>query len=263
LALFATMTGVAMAAAYITGKNIKDGTVLTGDIAYGTLPDTDFSLTARNYLTTNAAQAGPAGRAGSKGLKGDAALRPQSFHYFDTGKVKSKITNPPNPVGNDCGVAGLNNGPCEWWDYNGTINNVTGQTLPLTAATNPSGLLQLSNSATSAGQLEVRETSDIVVMGTLSVWHWGNVHSRIECYAQVEDASNPSDSFQTIGQPTYHSSDYSDKVVNVGVVAGATIDPGNWSVRIVCRDVDRTGQTANQWLFSKGNMIVLAAKTVI
>jgi hypothetical protein len=72
LALFAALGGSAYAAATVTGKNIKDGTISGKDVKNRSLGTNKLSATAVSSLTGQRGPAGPQGPQGDRGERGPA-----------------------------------------------------------------------------------------------------------------------------------------------------------------------------------------------
>lgn len=248
LAVFLAMGGTALAA-YGTAA-FKDSSVTSAKIANGTIGLTDVATATRTYLTTNATQRGPTGDQGDKGPAGGKFTKQWSYAYYDSGRLKKKGTEPPNGSSLD------------WHDpsYNGGNENGNGELVPLQKGNTQLLILQASD--TNSGLLSVPTSvpnANVIVIANVSLWHRGTVHTRVGCNAQIKDTVQGG-AFQTIGVPVWASTNVADRVVNIGVVAAASITPSTYTLRIVCRNEDKDDLLADDWNFVKGNLNVLSTR---
>lgn len=254
--------GSAIAAKKISqydSRHIKDNAVTTQHLQSSQLNPQDFSAATRSFMSTSEAQRGLQGAIGPDGPKGVIADRQYTYASRDTDKLKNPQGNPPNV------------GKSSWELLSGTVNGASSAGYePLTSsslANQP--YLTLQTSDANAGYVRFRTRSDFLLTGNVTLWHKGTVHTRAECVVQSARATNGSilSGYTDASAPIVVSSARDHEVHTITLVGGSTADgtedlPGEYVARVACRNVDRTAVStlANDWVFVKGNLSVIASR---
>lgn len=283
-----------------SGADVSDSTITGADVKNKALASTDFQAkrvgAAGTAGTRGAAgPVGPVGEPGATGADGPKgsqgpvgpvgvdAVRQFSYSYREAGG-RFRFTINPNSVSNP-------------WYLRNAISPTLSPVFITGAGTIMTDLAQADGSG---GVLNLTRANTVTVAATISLVHRGDInctesrainmdapttplqtcgvgdgvspantptavesddvaiHTRAECWVMYANADGTAPA--RIGESVYVSDGVAERIVDVPVTAGTTLQPGSYTFRTMCRIPDRASQaTLNDWEFVQANMSVLAA----
>lgn len=248
LALFIALGGSAWAALVVTGANVKNETLTGADVKNGSLEYSDVGAAARTSLKAKGATGpsgakgatGDQGTTGAVGAQGTPAKNAFAWAYnVQSNLLKANPSNNPTPVEDWYAQAGTGT----WTNPDSGYGGV---------------LLELAD-GTNDGLLTLEHRSDVIVSAHLTGWHEdATVHSRLECRLRMTDVATNAQA--TVGQPILVSTKEFRHVTDLGLLGGIRRDPGTYSIRVECRDLDLHTSGYQKWFIIKGNLSVLSSR---
>jgi hypothetical protein len=264
LAIVVATGGTAWGALVVTGAQVRNSSLTGADVKNASLESSDVSTATRTALKVKGAT-GPAGAKGPTGADGNAG--PVGDKGSPARNAYAWALNTQNSLlrvnGSDNYSPSPPVGPENW--YPSQAGTGTDWRRPDSLWGNMG--LELAD-GTNDGLLVLEWRSDVLAVAHLTAWHEDGtdeatpgVQSRLECRLRIVDIATNSQA--TIGQPVMIATDAFRHVVDFGLVGGIRREPGTYSIRVECRDLDldTTSTVAiDQWFSVKGNLSILSSR---